>query len=247
MDGRARKLIESASPRFSLVIPCYNESRGLEELIRKCRFVAAEGRGEVILVDNGSTDKSFTILTEHLGKPANPADVWWVHIHKNEGYGHGIVRGLQATRSGFVGWTHADMQTDPADVLRATERADTLGPSALLVKGRRYGRGVGDRFFTAGMSIFESILMGRVLTDINAQPTMFSRELLSGWGTPPSDFALDVFTLFTARQRGYRIARIPVIFASRKWGSSHWNTGFRARWKFIKRTIAFSVELKRRK
>jgi hypothetical protein len=96
------------------------------------------------------------------------------------------------------------------------------------------------------MSVFETVLLRRRLTDINAQPTMFSRELLDQWGTPPKDFSLDLFAMYTAAERGYEIRRVPVVFAPRRFGSSSWNVDLAAKRKFIKRTVDFSLALRKK-
>ncbi|MGY1811021.1 glycosyltransferase family 2 protein [Blastococcus sp. SYSU D00669] len=233
-------------PAFSLVIPCYNESAGLPELVRRCAYVAAEGRGEVILVDNGSTDDTAAVLEALLGPLDGPGSdgVRWVRVPTNQGYGFGITSGLAAARAPIVGWTHADLQTDPADVLRALPLfGDSTAP--VMVKGRRYGRPVADRVFTAGMSVFETALLRRPLRDINAQPTLFSRELLDAWGEPPRDFSLDLFALYSASRLGYEVRRLPVVFAPRKHGVSSWNTDLAAKRRFIRRTLDFSLELRK--
>jgi glycosyltransferase involved in cell wall biosynthesis len=238
--------------RFSLVIPCYNESEGLLELIARSRFTAEQGGGEVILVDNGSSDDTAVVLERELG-PAGcspeladsvSGTVRWVRVEVNEGYGHGIVVGLSSAVAPVVGWTHADLQTDPADVLRAMSGFDGAQPT--LVKGKRLGRPLADVVFTAGMSVFESVLLRRRLGDINAQPTMFSRELLELWGTPPDDFSLDLFALFQARAHGFQERRVPVLFVPRKFGTSSWNTDFAAKRKFIRRTVDYSFDLRGR-
>ncbi len=231
------------TPAFSLVVPCYNEARSLPELVLRARFTAEAGDGEVVLVDNGSTDDTPQVLARLL----DPADdrVRSIRVDPNEGYGWGITSGLAVARAPIVGWTHADLQTDPADALRAVAAMEGVeGP--VLVKGRRYGRPVADRVFTAGMSVFETVLLRRRLTDINAQPTMFSRELLDQWGTPPKDFSLDLFAMYTAAERGYEIRRVPVVFAPRRFGSSSWNVDLAAKRKFIKRTVDFSLALRKK-
>lgn len=242
----------TAEPRFSLVIPCYNEARGLPELIDRCRFVAKAGAGEVVLVNNGSADDSRTVLAGLLGDPDGTPGagvVRWTDVPVNKGYGFGIVSGLKVAAAPVIGWTHADLQTDPVDVLRALELFDVAGVDApgadVLVKGRRYGRPFGDVVFTAGMSLFESVLLRTPLRDINAQPTMFTRSLLERWGTPPDDFALDLFALYKAKKLGFTVRRFPVIFAPRKFGTSSWNTDFAAKRKFIKRTVDFSLTLRK--
>ena len=231
----------SGTPAFSLVIPCYNEARSLPELVRRARFTAEAGDGEVLLVDNGSTDDSPQVLAGLLA--GGDDRVRSLRVEPNEGYGWGITRGLAATRAPIVGWTHADLQTDPADALRAVAAME--GTERAMVKGRRYGRPLADRVFTAGMSVFETALLRRRLTDINAQPTMFHRTLLDEWGTPPKDFALDLFAMYTAMERGYEIRRVPVIFAPRRFGTSSWNVDLAAKRKFIERTVDFSLRLRR--
>lgn len=230
-----------ADPAFSLVIPCYNEAASLPELVLRARFTAEAGGGEVVLVDNGSTDATPRVLAELL----EPADerVRSVRVDPNRGYGWGITEGLRAARGPVVGWTHADLQTDPADALRAVAALEGVGRG--FVKGRRYGRPLADRVFTAGMSVFETVLLRRPLADINAQPTMFHRSLLDEWGTPPTDFALDLFAMHAASTRGYEVRRVPVVFAPRRFGTSSWNVDLAAKWKFIRRTVDFSLALRK--
>ncbi|MEX5718151.1 glycosyltransferase family 2 protein [Geodermatophilus maliterrae] len=231
----------SRTPRFSLVVPCYNEAASLPELVLRARFTAEAGDGEVVLVDNGSTDDTPEVLARLL----DPADdrVRSIRVDPNRGYGWGITSGLAATRAPIVGWTHADLQTDPADALRAVAAME--GAGRVLVKGRRYGRPLADRVFTAGMSVFETVLLRRRLSDINAQPTMFPRELMDSWGDPPLDFSLDLFALYTAAERGYEIRRVPVVFAPRRFGTSSWNVDLAAKRRFIKRTVDFSLALRK--
>ena len=54
--------------KLSLVIPCFNEVKSLPSLIDQCEKLIERGDVEVILVDNGSTDKSSLILKKLLGK-----------------------------------------------------------------------------------------------------------------------------------------------------------------------------------
>jgi hypothetical protein len=97
-----------------------------------------------------------------------------------------------------------------------------------------------------GMSFFELILLGKKMWDINAQPTIFSRNFFESWSDPPHDFSLDLFAYYQALQSGLVIYRFPVHFGKRLHGVSHWNINWDARRKFIQRTIDFSLQLKRR-
>ena len=228
-------------PELSLVIPCYNEAANLPLLLDRCDILLAEPDVEVVLVDNGSTDATPSILHEQL--PTHPG-CRSVRVPVNQGYGFGILAGLAAARGEILGWTHADMQTDPQDVLRGQVLFRRHGRS-LFVKGRRHGRPVGDVVFTAGMSLFETLLLARPMQDINAQPTLFSREFYRSWQSPPSDFSLDLYVYHQALVAGLDVHRFPVRFGERVHGVSHWNVNWAAKWKFIHRTVAYSLRLRR--
>jgi glycosyltransferase involved in cell wall biosynthesis len=226
--------------RFSLVIPCYNEARNIPLLLDRCARLAHPGEIEVILVDNGSTDESSAVLRDLM--PKYPG-CRCVRVEVNQGYGFGILCGLRAAEGKLLGWTHADLQTDPVDALRGLEYFEQLG-SEIFVKGRRNGRPFADVLFTVGMSLFETLLLRRPLWDINAQPTMFSKEFFTTWQDPPNDFSLDLYAYFKARESDLRIARFPVKFGERAHGVSHWNISWSAKWKFIRRTVDFSLRLR---
>lgn len=228
--------------KLSLVIPCFNESENIPLLLERCRSVIQDGGTEVILVDNGSTDGTQAVLERML---PNFSGCRCVHLDVNQGYGYGILAGLRAARGDILGWTHADLQTDPQDVLAglAFFGAD---PDLVFVKGRRYGRPTMDVLFTAGMSFFETLLLAKPMWDINAQPTLFSRRFFETWGSPPNDFGLDLYAYYQACVQGQAIHRFPVRFGPRAYGISHWNVNWAAKWKFIRRTVEFSVDLKRK-
>lgn len=233
------------APTLSLVIPCYNESANLPLLVERCRMVLEQRPDiEIILVDNGSTDDTPRRLPELI---QNHPGLRSVRVDVNQGYGFGILAGLRAARGAILGWTHADLQTDPADVLRGLALFETSPhPEPLFVKGRRSGRPLGDVAFTLGMSLFEALLLGRLMVDINAQPTLFPRAFFDTWRDPPHDFSLDLYAFYSARVAGLTVRRFPVVFGKRAHGVSHWNVDWRAKVKFIRRTAEFSFRLRRR-
>jgi glycosyltransferase involved in cell wall biosynthesis len=226
--------------KFSLVIPCYNEAATLPSLLERAHELAIRPDVEVILVDNGSTDSTIEVLKNLLPKYPGCRSI---RVEKNQGYGFGIVSGLKAARGEILGWTHADMQTDPQDVLFGLATFEKRGDD-IFVKGLRYGRPFMDVVFTVGMSVFETILLARPMWDINAQPTMFSRSFFESWTATPNDFSLDLYAYYQAQKCGLKVYRFPVRFSERVHGVSHWNVNWAAKRKFIRRTIEFSLQLK---
>ena len=230
--------------KLSIVVPCYNEEKNISLILKRFDEVIKRDDVEVILVNNGSTDNSAQVLEELLPQYSFARTVY---VEINQGYGYGIVQGLKACTGEFIGWTHADMQTDPADLMKALSIIEKNNDDKkLFVKGNRKGRPLFDQFFTSGMSLFETIYMGVKLYDVNAQPNVFSREFFESWKNPPKDFSLDLYVLYMAQKTGLDVKRFDVGFPERIHGESHWNNGsFKAKWKFIKRTLEFSVKLKK--
>jgi glycosyltransferase involved in cell wall biosynthesis len=227
---------------FSLIIPCYNESKNIPLLLDRCSKVAVKDKIEVILVDNGSTDDTKEILAKII---INYPGCRTVRVDNNQGYGHGILAGLASANGKILGWTHADMQTDPADVITGLDYFDKHGLN-IFCKGKRKGRPLADVFFTFCMSIFESLFMRKLLWDINAQPTMFSKDFFDTWDSPPEDFSLDLYAYFMAKENNLRTYRFPVKFGDRAFGVSHWNISWKSKYNFIKRTISYSIKLKQK-
>ena len=229
--------------KLSLIIPCYNESKNLPLLLNRCNDVITDNQIEILIVDNGSTDNTNDVLNSLLPRFSF---VKRVRVKENKGYGNGIIAGLKKASGEIIGWTHADMQTDPADALRGLEFFNTSNKEKIFVKGKRYGRPLLDVFFTLGMSIFETILLRKSMWDINAQPTLFHRNFFLTWKSPPNDFSLDLYAYFLAKNEKFEIKRFNVFFGKRAHGVSHWNFNFSGKIKFIKRTLNYSFNLRQR-
>jgi len=230
--------------KLSIIVPCYNEEKNIPLILEKFFSVINRDDIEVLLVNNGSTDNSQNVFNK-LTPKYSFARV--VNVEVNQGYGFGITSGLNEAIGEFIGYTHADMQTDPADVLKALEIIEKENnPRNCYVKGDRKGRPLFDQFFTMGMSAFESIYLGKKLWDINAQPNIFHKSFFdSVKQSCPKDFSLDLYFLYKAQIDGLNVIRFDVIFPERLHGESSWNDGFTSKWKFIKRTLDFSFKLKK--
>src|SRR5689334_2926207 len=133
----------SSAPHLSIVLPCYNEAAGLPALVQRFADTAGGASFELILVDNGSKDSTPQVIPTLLSQFSFARTV---RVEVNQGYGHGIWTGLQAARGEVLAWSHADLQTDPADIFRAWDvyRASEQ-PRRTLVKGQRFGRTLQER------------------------------------------------------------------------------------------------------
>ena len=231
--------------KLSIIVPCYNEAKNIPLILKKFAGTIKRQDVEVLLVNNGSSDNSQEILNKLV---SNYSFVRVIEVEVNQGYGFGITSGLCEAKGEFLGYTHADMQTDPADTIKALENIEAhQDPKNCYLKGYRKGRPIFDEFFTIGMSIFESIYLGAKLWDINAQPNIFHRSFFEKIKNDcPKDFSLDLYFLYIANKKKLNIIRFDVYFPKRIFGSSSWNKGLISKLKFIKRTVEFSMKLKKK-
>ena len=220
---------------LTIVIPCFNESESIPEILKQSKKIAEEGWCSFVIVDNGSTDQT----TSKLFNVSDPL-IQVVRTENNLGYGGGILYGLSFARTPFIGWMHADLQTPILELKNCKELINQYD----FVKGVRIDRKFIDKVFSSGMALIESVLFFNHLFEINAQPTMFRKELLDSWERAPTDFSLDLFAMITAKRLNMRFGRFTVPFYPRKHGKSTWNHGIKSRIRFIVRTLHFSFKLR---
>ncbi|VTS04945.1 glycosyltransferase family 2 protein [Tuwongella immobilis] len=235
------------SRTLSIIVPCYNEADNLPTLFTAFREAVGDRTDvEVVLVNNGSTDRSASVFTEQLTLPGH-VSFRVVKVAHNQGYGFGILSGLRAAKGEFLAWTHADLQTDPRDVLTGFDRMRELPePERTFLRGRRIGRPLFDRIFTVGMGWLASMALGSRLVDVNAQPKCFHRSFFETWSDAPHDFSLDLYALHQANLAKLAIVELPVHFGERKHGEAKGGGSLRGKIKLTRRTLSFILALRRK-
>ena len=231
---------------LSVILPCYNESSNIVGITSSIKS-ALQGRNdvEIILVDNGSTDSTPQVMEQALQGEHNK-QFKTLRIEKNIGYGHGIMEGVRIASGEVIAWTHADLQTDPADVLEAYKIfVDHPEYPNCILKGRRVGRNPLDALFTGGMSILSTLLLREHFSDVNAQPKMFHRNFLEKLTESPKDFSLDLYLLYQARVQKYQILEHHVNFGKRLFGESKGGGTLKGKLRLIQRTWKYMIKLKR--
>lgn len=103
--------------KLSLVVPCYNEAPNVEALYQHCRdaFVPAEIEYELIFVNDGSRDDTWTTLL-HLQEIAD-CRVQLIDFSRNFGKEAAMLAGLQRASGDYTALIDADLQQPPATVL----------------------------------------------------------------------------------------------------------------------------------
>lgn len=231
---------------LSIVIPCFNEDENIEPLFKKINdLLNLDNQIEIIIVDNGSTDKTNkNIISSSLFIQKK---IILKKLNTNIGYGHGIMSGVKIANGKYIGWCHADLQTEPSDVYAAyLNNKKKLEMGNYVIKGLRRNRNLFDEIFTFGMSLIASIIFLSRINDINAQPKLFPKSFLKNLANHPDDFSLDLFFLVTAINNKYKIINHEVIMNKRIHGYAKGGGSFVGKIKLIKRTLLYIIELRKK-
>jgi len=110
----------SAAPEFSVVIPVYNEEENLSVLYnRLSKVIEKLGTYEIILVDDGSADRSWPIIRELHEKDER---VKGVSFSRNFGHHIAITAGLDHAQGRTIVLMDGDLQDPPEEILKLWEK-----------------------------------------------------------------------------------------------------------------------------
>src|SRR4051812_7784470 len=130
-----RQQVVDGDLELSVVMPCLNEERTLPSCIAKAIAAMEAHRivGEVVIVDNGSTDRSVVVAREHGARV----------VHQPlKGYGNALRKGFAEARGRFILMGDCDDSYDFREIPRFVQR---LRQGAEFVMGNRLRGGIKPR------------------------------------------------------------------------------------------------------
>src|SRR5512145_2443114 len=224
-QSRAPRLVQLQYVlELSIVVPIYNEEESLPPLYQRLIEVLEGGplayraSYEIILVDDGSDDRSFAVCAELQQRDQR---VRVVQFRRNFGKTAALLAGFSLARGKRLITIDADMQEDPGDMFRLLDQLDA---GCDLVSAWRYHRNdplsktLPSRIFNAVVSR----LTGVHLHDFNCGFKAYSHEVVADLRLYGE---LHRFIPVLARQRGFRVAEIQVEHQRRRFGKSKFGAG----------------------
>ncbi len=218
----------SASERIevSVIAPALNEELNLPELARRVleTFEVGEIRGELVLVDDGSTDGTARVIRELMKQ--HPDVVVGQFHGKNRGIAESWRTGVRAARGQYASVIDSDLQYQPEDIIRL--RRALVDYSVDVVQGWRshIGREKGGRFYLSrGFNSLLNTTFGMHLQDNKSGFVMASREVLEDLLTYEGTYYYwQSFIMVAAHAKGYSYKEIEVLFEPRRQGKSFLDT-----------------------
>ncbi len=221
----------------SVVLPCLNEERGVGECVRTAlAALAAMGvSGEVVVVDNGSTDRSAEVAAAAGAR---------VVSEPRRGYGSAYLRGFEEARGRFLVMADADTTYPLADLARFVE--PLARGECDLVMGNRLGgdilpgampwshRWIGNPILSGMLRI----LFRTRIADAHCGMRAISQEAYRQLAlrTTGMEFASEM--VVEALREGLVIREIPIIYHPREWDSKL--SGVRDAWRHVRFMLLYS-------
>ena len=201
-------------PYLSIILPAYNEERRLPRTLEQIfSFLAQQPfSAEVLVVENGSTDRTYAIAQEYAEK--HPA--FRVIQERQPGKGNAVRRGMLAARGAYRFMCDADLSMPIQELSKFLP--EEAGEFDIAIASREiegavryhepYYRHLGGRLVNLAIRLL--ILPGLHDTQCGfkcfraeAAADLFRYQTIPGW-------SFDIELLVIARKRGYRILEIPI-------------------------------------
>ncbi len=206
-------------PKISFFFPACNEEETVEELALRADKVLREitSEYEVIIVDDGSTDKTAEIA-DRLA--AENRRIRVVHHPQNRGYGTALRSGFEAAKLDLIFYTDGDLQFDVSELpllIPLIEDADIVS----AFKKRRmdsWERKVVSWVYNRSLRIFFDL----PFRDVNCGFKLYRREIFDKFELKSTRGLIDAEILLKARKAGCRIVQTGVTHFRRREGGSRY-------------------------
>lgn len=205
--------------KLSVIIPVFNEEDTLD-FLHEALHQTLDGQSyswEVVFVDDGSSDKSFSVLQGYVEN--DPEHFLLVGLRRNFGQTAAIAAGIDNAVGEVIVLMDADMQNDPADIPMLLTK---IQEGYDVVSGWRVDRQ--DTFFTRTLPSriangLISWVTGVRLHDYGCTLKAYRREVLTGFRLYGE---MHRFIPAYAGYVGAKIIEVPVTHHSRKYGKTHY-------------------------
>ncbi|MEM8999135.1 MAG: glycosyltransferase family 2 protein [Bacteroidota bacterium] len=202
------------SPNFSIIVPIYNEEDAVSlTLNRLVRVLERLDNGELVLVNDGSTDTSSAILKKWMDKYP---DIRLVEHAHNQGYGAALKTGIKASKNGLI----VIIDADGSYPIEAIPKHLNISTSYDMVIGSRNGKYVAYPILKRiPKFLLKSWLMCitmHYVPDFNSGMRIFKKKLAQEcWSMLPNGFSFTTTITMYALCKKRKVRFVPISYYDR--------------------------------
>ncbi|PIV64104.1 MAG: glycosyl transferase [bacterium (Candidatus Ratteibacteria) CG_4_10_14_3_um_filter_41_18] len=232
--------------KLSVIMPVYNEEKTIAEIIRRVKAVNL--KKEIIIVEDGSTDKTKEILKEIIKQNDSQNDsdnkITIINQRKRHGKGTAIRRALKEVTGDIVIIQDADLEYNPAEISKViapimAKKSKVVYGSRVKGHGKPFSSLMGWIYYLGGfsLSLFVNLLYQAKITDEPTCYKAFSTEVLKNVQLNCQNFEFCPEVTAKVLKKGIKISEVPITYHPRslregkKIGLKDW---FIAVWTLLK-------------
>ncbi len=202
---------------YTVIMPFFNEENTLEMAVTN--LVNEDFASEIILVNDGSNDKSYEIASRLQNKHEF---VKLIESKENKGKGHALKLGINVASKKYIGVLDADLEYSPSDLKNLFKEIDINNLD--IVCGSRF---IGDfkrdniyvRTYLANkfLSMFFSIIHREKVTDIATCLKVFRKTLFDSIDLKANGFSIEVEILAKTLSKSDNFKEFPISYTARSY------------------------------
>lgn len=204
--------------KFTIVIPCYNEENTIIKILKKIETYHQRTDFEVIIVNDGSTDKTQTKIQSYIKQEPKIKNIALVNKEKNEGKGQAIVSAIRIARGEYIAIQDADREYYPKDLFRIFDIIDRedweVVYGSRIMKTNPYHSPYyfyGSRLITW----FYNLLFQDKLTDLSTGYKIFKKSLIEPSQLKAKRFGFCAELTCLLNKAKVKIMEVPISYEPR--------------------------------
>jgi len=227
-NGSPKKAAASADPKYSILLPTYNEKKNLPIItwLICSELQSSSIDFELIIIDDNSPDGTLQVA-EQLQRIYGKEVIVLAPRPGKLGLGTAYVHGLQRARGSFVIIMDADMSHHPKFIPQFIRKqvesgADVVTGTRYLPGGGVYGWDLRRKLTSRVANYLAQVALSPGVSDLTGSFRLYRKEALAQCvsRTLSKGYVFQMEIVVRARELGYSIEEVPITFVDRIFGES---------------------------